>query len=494
MTTDIVEAPATAGGEAAENARDRAAVKIAFAAVAVKEITGHVRSSRFLLSAMVTVALTILAVHIRAHDYREAHQERNLFLQRWKPSVFEQIEREETVQVENARAMSPLAVLATGLEPVVPFRFASTKEGLRFGQSRGASNPIDVLLGHLDIAFIISTLLSLLCIAFTFDSISGERASGTLALALSHAVDRKVFFAAKVVGNALVIVICFVPAFLLAAILVRVYGIPMLNLGNWALFGALSLLYLLLFAAAGVAISALSGEPVDSALRSIFVWAVLVFVLPRAAGVAVNYIVPPSRLTELAVREDAELSQLRLDYSRRVAKAVAGYLDGDGPSRGEQFSKERRQASETLRTERRKLMNRMWEAQRGVEDHRDRWVRLLSAVSPTAVFQQAASELAWTGREQRKHFLLEARTYDEKIGRRLAESREYYGNGSRERGSRSIVLSEDVRPYLVPFRPTWVPSSVIHQSVALPVLLLAAMSVVIVWLGQRWFAKLDVRG
>src|SRR5207247_2895328 len=126
------------------------------------------------------------AARILTPDLRAADREQRMFVQRWLPSIREQLARDEVVEVENTRAMSPLSTLSIGLEPVIPFRFASTKEGLRFGQGRGSTNPLDVLLGYLDITFIVSTVLSLLALTFTFDSISGEKVQGTLSFLLSY--------------------------------------------------------------------------------------------------------------------------------------------------------------------------------------------------------------------------------------------------------------------------------------------------------------------
>jgi hypothetical protein len=44
-----------------------------------------------------------------------------------------------------------------------------------------------------------------------------------------------------------------------------------------------------------------------------------------------------------------------------------------------------------------------------------------SGLYPSALFQSVAAELAWTGHRQREHFIREARAYDEKIGRKLAD-------------------------------------------------------------------------
>ncbi len=371
----------------------------AFWHLASKEIRDHSRGRRFLLGAVMTLALCLLAAVIRFGDFRQAHQERNLFLQRWVPSVTEQLERDEVVQVENTRAVSPLSVLAVGLEPVVPFRFSSTKEGLRFGQSRSAQNSIDALFGYLDISFVVTTLLSLLCIALTFDSVCGERADGTLALLLSYPAERKTIVAAKIAGNVVVAALSFLPALGVTYLFALASGVGTMSPWHWLVYMAFACLYLLVFVATGVAISTRARKPVDAQLVSLFVWVMMVFVLPRVVALVVNQVRPPLRAVELSIREDEMLSRLRLAHNRRLEKAFLLYMSGDSEaaSRRDEFDRIRRDSMDELRRERRVVLGKIWDEQRADEEARERYARIFAVCSPAAIFQQAGAELAWDG-------------------------------------------------------------------------------------------------
>ena len=78
--------------------------------------------------------------------------------------------------------------MSNGLESVLPQRFFSTKERLRFGEGRAARSTVEALAGPFDASFVIAFAFSLLAIVLTYNSISGERASGTLSLLLSYPV------------------------------------------------------------------------------------------------------------------------------------------------------------------------------------------------------------------------------------------------------------------------------------------------------------------
>jgi ABC-type transport system involved in multi-copper enzyme maturation permease subunit len=488
-------AAATAEPRAATQTSDVPSFARQFVWLLRKELWTHMQGRRVYVGAAICFVLCLLAGAVRVHDYGQAHELRNGFLQRWIPSVEEQLERDESVQVENVRAVSPLSVLSMGLEPVIPFRFASTKEGLRFGESRGAQNIIDALFGWLDMTFVVTVLLSLLAIAVTFDSVCGERSDGTLALLLSYPVRRSSVLLAKIAGAIGVLTIGFVPALAAVMLLMLVRGISLMSVAHWIAFGAASILYLLVFATLGVAVSASSPRPADAALRCLLVWVLLVFVVPRGVGLAVGALRPTQRAAVLSLREDQALSQLKVDYSRKEQEAFDRYVDESGrnPSANEDFLHTRKQAQAELQSRRAAILRRIWDEMTVEERQRERWVQTLSLLSPTALFDQIAAELSWTGFLQRERFYEEARTWDEKIGRRLAESREVFYSGTPQRITSAFIFRDNIKPYLVPFQTSWVDSERALATCALPAAMLAVFAALFLAFGYSSFLKLDVR-
>lgn len=460
-----------------------------------KELADHLHGRRFLAGAIVCMLLCSIAAVVRLQDYRQAHQERSLFLQRWEPSVREQIEREEIIEVENTRSVSPLSVLSNGLEPITPFRFTSTKEGLRFGQSRGAQNVVDALFGSLDLTFVVGVILSLLAIALTFDSICGERSGGMLALLLSYPIARGTVLLAKVTAVIALVAMCFLPSFVTAMLIMQAGGAPILSALHCVVFFAIASLYVTLFVVIGVGVSATRRTPTDAALTCLFLWVFFVFVTPRAIGLFVGIMRPSVRGVELSLREDEAMSRIRTEHSVRMRKAYEQYVTGEGDLEGRMhdFLEFRKRATNDFREARKKLRTRMWEEQDREESLRETYLRSLSFISPTALFNQAGAELSWTGFEQRQHFRDTVRVYDETIGRRLAESTESFTARTSPRTSSHMVTHEDIRPYLVPYKHTWVSSREILASVVAPVAVLALFVVVAFGWANRALARLDVR-
>lgn len=488
----------TAQPEALVDARPRQAAprtrRSAVAALLVKELADHLHGRRFFVGAGVCILLFALTGFIRLQDLRNAQQERNAFLQRWTPSVEEQIDRDEAIQVENTRSVSPLSILSVGLEPITPFRFTSTKEGLRFGEARGARNTIDALFGYLDLTFVVGVLLSLLAIALTFDGICGERSQGTLAVLLSYPVRRSTVLLVKVIASMTVLTACFVPAFFGVMLMTGAVGGNVMNVGHWLIYAGLTLLYLLVFVCAGLAVSAVVRRPADAALACLAVWVALVFVAPRAVGIVVNMIHPPTKAVALMLEEDELLSQLRSAHRHDLQRAFENFIDSSSlPTAQEDFSKARKQAVDDFQTRRRQILARVWDAQDREEAQREKQIERFSLVTPTALFNHAAAELSWTGYQQRKHFIDQSRVYDQQIGRKLAESRQsFFAPTGGGRGN-AMVTKDDVKPYLIPFESTWAASKEIVQTTILPLLMLATFAAFFFSIGYLAFLRMDVR-
>jgi ABC-type transport system involved in multi-copper enzyme maturation permease subunit len=490
--TDTGE-PRNSAFEAGGHSRRRQSI---FVALVRKELVDHLHGYRVHVGLIICLVLCGLAGWVRIADVRQAHGERQQFLQRWFPSVEEQLERDENVQIENTRAVSPLSVFAVGLEPTMPFRFTSTKEGLRYGETRAARNTVDALFGYIDVAFVVTVLLSLLAIALTFDSICGERADGTLALLLSYPTTRGTVLAAKIVAATIVLIGCAFPSMLLVVLLMVGWGLPILGGWNLAIFAFAALAYVEFFVLAGTIVSIRVRRRPDAALTAILVWVLVVFAAPRLVTLFVSGFRSPSRAVELALRQDEIESKLKIAFTRRQRQAFEKYV---AEARGgqpdvEAFQKEAQAASEELRTQRRVQLARVWEQGDREEASRQRYVTILSAISPSAMFSNVAAELSWTGFVQRDHFYRESRAWDDNFGRRLAESRQAFVASPDEQGiSRALVRRIDVRPYMSPFVPTWAGGTETIKAVVVPITVLLAIAGILWGIAYTLFRRLDVR-
>ena len=464
-------------------------------AITRHQLGAYLSTRRLQYGVCVTVALCALAAYSRTSDYRDAHATRSEMSERWVASIAEQLQRDETVQIESMRAASPLAVIAVGLEPVTPVRFVSTKEGVRFGEARGASSAVDALFGHLDLVFVIGTIVSLLTLSLASDTICGERKDGTLAVVLSYPVTRSTVFLAKVIAASLAGGLCASIGIGMAIVIHLGSGLPIVSVEVWALFLLLCLFYVCFFAVVGVAVSGSAREPAGALMTCLSLWILLVFVAPRIVAVSVSSLVPPRRAASLALELDAAISKLKIAKSREDAVAYEKYL-ARSASDGDDVTELRKTVAEStnrLGDQRRKLVDRMLEREQHEEELRDVLLRRLSVLSPPALFQEASAELARTGRIQRRRFYRDARIYDDEIGRRLVESRHMMSGGMVGGESKAVVIVDDIKPFMIPFTTRWVEQSESREIVAATLFLFSAASAAVFFLGRYRFRRSDAR-
>jgi ABC-type transport system involved in multi-copper enzyme maturation permease subunit len=271
---------------------------------------------------------------------------------------------------------NPLSIFAKGLENAITrsFEIGVTGIDVRAGQSSG--NIIYAFFPAPDFLYVVRVVLSLVALLFGFDQISREREQGTLKLLVGGPVSRARVLMGKWVGNFLSLAVPFLLVTLLgAAVLlfdpnVRLDGD---RLGRLGLILVLALLYLALFLSLGMLVSALTRRAATSVIVLLFVWALLVFVLPN--------------LGTLAARQFVHVPSVRALTEQREQTWTREVLLGIG--KGGNWADHMRTISR--------------ENDRMEEDYRlkfDRLVRLsrtINRISPAASLLDAATEIAGTG-------------------------------------------------------------------------------------------------
>lgn len=482
------------GGEQALSQAHRGRLK-SFLWLVRREIWERRFDQRLALGASLCILLSLFSAVSQVHTVRAARQEENARRARWRASIEEQLQRDENLEVESFRAMSPVAVLAAGLEPVVPERFSSTKEGLRWGEARGASDLVEALFGTFDLTFVVGTLFSLLAVLLTYDSVCGELSLGTLGLLLSYPVSRGSVLLAKVVANSILICVGLSASFLVVLVSAVLNGFPLIDLANWLGYLWVAALTLVAWTALGVTVSVYVRRPATAALIGLLLWVAGVFLVPRGVGMIAETVHPPRRLVELNLQEDEEVSRLRSQYRRQLEAAFGQFIRGSAPDenrRGE-FDRARKQAGADLDRSRRQVQERLWAAMERIEREREATTTAMALLSPEALFRQAAAELSWTGFVQRRHFYSSARLYHEQIGSRLAESRQEIFATTRGSAGQVVIWHAPIDALLIPFSTTWAGRREIFGDVLIPALGLAIYGPLFFALGLVRIYRLEIR-
>jgi ABC-type transport system involved in multi-copper enzyme maturation permease subunit len=309
--------------------------------------------------------------------------------------------------VQLAQPPTPLAVLSSGLQRSSGKVFGFSTRDLPHAEGTELSEaPILSLFGDLDPTFIVGVILSLFALLFSYDSISGEKETGTLKLVLSNSVPRDTILLGKLVGGFLSVLIALaVP--LVVGILVALLFFPLeLDGGEWmrlALIFLTYVLFLLSLYTLGLLVSTRTGRPLVSFLVCLLVWVIFVNIFPKSAILVARRVSPvPSihettaqhlaltteygqRATEIALEMSRAVNRGEVsidDYGRESARRMAE-LDDEFSRRGYSYQ-------EFVRQKRRSML---------------RWAMNLSRLSPLSAMRYATMNLAGTGLDREARFL-----------------------------------------------------------------------------------------
>ena len=178
-------------------------------------------------------------------------------------------------------------------------------------QTFARQNPLMRGLRKIDFAFAVATFLSLLAFLLSFDSISGERETGTLFLVIANSVSRGAILLGKLLGGMGCLAISLAVA-LNAALIVGLQS-PRIALGtaDWIAVGllfAVSLLFLSGLFILGMVVSCWTDRPSTSLVVLLLIWTVAVALIPNAAPYAASLLREMPSESEYA-RKYAETSQ-----------------------------------------------------------------------------------------------------------------------------------------------------------------------------------------
>jgi len=330
--------------------------------IARKEILSNLSSYKFFVVLLLTVLLTATSFFIMHRDFTQ------------RTSDF-QIIRPKPGEPIALLPPNPMAIFAKGLEDAMTRSFEIDVIGItvRAGQSSG--NIIYSFFPAPDFLYVVRVVLSLVALLFGFDQVSRERERGTLKLILGSSVSRARVLFGKWLGNFLSLAVPFLlvtllgTAFLLLDPNVRISAGW---LGRLVLILVLSLLYMSFFLTLGILISTLTRRSASSIVVLLFIWTLLVFVIPNLGTLLARQFVSVPSVRALSEKR-------RQTWTREVLLSLKG---GDWAGHMRATSDDN---------------DRMEEDYRGKFERLVRLSRDINRVSPAAGFLDAASEIAGTG-------------------------------------------------------------------------------------------------
>jgi ABC-type transport system involved in multi-copper enzyme maturation permease subunit len=331
--------------------------------IARKEILANLLSYKFYVVILLAAVLIATSFFIMTRDYKERLADYSLI--RPKPG--------EPVAVNPP---NPLSIFAKGLDEAMARSFEVGPTGITVRAGQKSGNAIFAFFPTPDFLYIVRIVLSLVALLFGFDQVSREKEGGTLRLILANPASRGTVLLGKWLGN---FVSLAVPFLLATALGVAVLGLdPAVRFSadqvlRLALILALTLVYIAFFLSLGILVSALTRRASSSLVILLFVWALLVFVLPNLGTLVARQMVDVPSVRALSEKRQQV-------WTREVLLRIRGV--GDWAS----HVKTIRAESDALEADYRVKFDRLVALSKNI-----------NRVSPVASFIYASTELAGTG-------------------------------------------------------------------------------------------------
>jgi ABC-type transport system involved in multi-copper enzyme maturation permease subunit len=382
-----------------------------------KEIRGNLQSFRFLASFVILFVVVAVTAAVLAGDYTRSLDDYSL--------------RQAAVEkyLRTYAHFNRIGGVLRATQPPVPFQALVRGLTADVNMENFDNDPLPVMFPLTDLTFIVTILMSLMALILSYDAISGEKEDGTLKLVLSNGLARSKIVLAKFVGGVLTITGPFLVSLAAGMLIILLHPRVDWTGADWGALGLVAVgavLYFAVFYLIGILISSAHRSSASSIMTSLFVWVLLVLVVPNLSPYAASFLSPtPSR-----IKVDREMQKLtdvdRDDLGRKLEAEARREILKQYPVLSERLTEaelknrvavdaEYRQAYEAMRaavqqawTEANRIqgdkasvladdLNRKEEAQTGL-------ARAISMISPLADFDFLATDLSSTGVRNLDHF------------------------------------------------------------------------------------------
>jgi ABC-type transport system involved in multi-copper enzyme maturation permease subunit len=292
-----------------------------------KELLENLQNHRFLLALVLCLVIVPLGFYFNQRDWADRQASYEATLEDYQRSHA----TDGDLLRNGAAAFRPPAamdLLASGIEMALPNSVETkgyiSNEGaqVQFNNNRRLDTPFPALYGRLDLAFIVTVVLSVLVMIFAFNAVAGEKERRTLAQVMANPVPRPTVIAAKMAASGLLIAAAFLAGVAAGVLVLETAGFDILGgpgqAATLAVGVGASLLYLLVFLSLGLLISTLSRSSAAALVTLLSCWVALFMILPKAS-VAVSKLVYRVKSQQVV---DLEKAQLRLQSRTELGKAI----------------------------------------------------------------------------------------------------------------------------------------------------------------------------
>lgn len=398
-----------------------------------KEFYQHVISFRFTVCFVLALILTAISIDFRSLDYTARLRNHTTAVNN-SQNELKNIEALSFLQPKIHRPPHPGSIFVEGAAEKLGTDVTVNHHHIPVEASGGgAINQFATIFRSLDFPNVVIILLSLLALLISYDSISGEKERGLLALSLSNAIPRHHILLGKYLGGLLLLGYSMTVG-LLAGILISLItsGTPF----EWesvlriVLIFLTSCLFLSFMLILGIVVSSLTHRSFITLIHLLFLWVLFVFIIPRLA----NYSSQQLRRVKSKREVNNQITQLNMEMGQKVSeyrktirpqrswasmenRGEKGFMltvHGNPPETVEHF---RRLFAYTgpLQLEYAQLFWNMEKRRLDDLEKQRKLTAILTAISPVALYQQSMTMLTGTDRANYDKFMSAAQQFRQQI-------------------------------------------------------------------------------
>ena len=397
-------------------------------ALIAKEWLSSLLELRFLVCAALCVLLGIISVVVLRADLEARRTEfsRNQALYRDQAGEYGSYRNLQRRGVRVDRPPQSFQVMFYGVEKTLDRTAVVSEDYLPGFQGDLNANPAVLLFPVADMLFVVAVVLSLLAFFISYDTVAGERESGTLMLVMSYPVPRDLLILAKWLGGYFSLALPFLVALLISALVISISAEVPFTATDWEAFvvaGAVSLLLLAVMFSIGLLVSVRARSSSTAILSLVAFWVLLALVVPNLGPYLAELAVPVPDVgsveREIGLRTEAMAATYRSQW-RRGGRSFRNMTASERSA----FFRDRRQQRDQLQKDVNEVSAEI------ISDFENRlgrqtdMARMLTRVSPVACFVYASTDIGGTGVRHEERLVGSLRNFQRQFASYVAERME----------------------------------------------------------------------
>ena|GEM_PF-1523171 len=404
-----------------------------------KELLGYLLDFRFVAIFLLSVLLSVLSVDVGVKNYGHRLEQQRVVSSANKARLATALEkgggrgvwdltRQGIIWNREPETLSPVVFGMSGKlgsEVHIQYPYPPSYEDSLF-----SVDPIHALFGILDFSFIVKVILSLCVLLLTYDTVCGEKESGTFRLTASFPVSRSSLALSKLASATIGGLVPLLFSFLLVSSILALSDDLDLSSSDWvrmlatmAVFG----LYLLVFISFGLLLSAVTHRRMTAFLALMGLWTVWVFIVPNLGLRIAQSVEPVASAYELkrqshALRWETNLARNREQSAYWELNKVANW-DSISASEQQRLRDGEREIRDKWDTDYAGRIGGLFANRRNQLRAQQHILTVLSAISPLGAVSHTTMDLARTGLIQQEQIEDAANAYSTYLARYIQRKR-----------------------------------------------------------------------